>query len=150
VIRPAERTDIPKIWALINELADYEKLSHAVTGSAESLERDVFDKPACTVFVYELDDEVIGYTLSFSTYSTFRTLPGVWLEDLYITPEHRGKGFGKQLMNNLIRHCSDHGLGRLEWSVLDWNEPSIQFYKAMGADVLPDWRICRVSFPDCE
>ena len=124
MIRPAERTDIPKVWGLINE-----------------------DR-ACTVFVFELDHEVIGYTLSFPTYSTFRTLPGVWLEDLYVTPDHRGKGYGKQLLNNLIQHCASNRLGRLEWSVLDWNEPSIQFYKAMGADVLPDWRICRISFPE--
>ena len=146
MIRPAERKDTTRIWELIQELADYEKLSHAVTGSADVLEKHLFDEKICRVFVFELDGVVIGYTLSFPTYSTFRTLPGMWLEDLYVTPEHRGKGFGKAMLNNLIDHCQNNHLGRLEWSVLDWNEPSIQFYKSMGADVMPDWRICRISF----
>ncbi len=146
MIRPAERKDISRIWDLINELAEYEKLSHAVTGGCEALEKHVFDDRLCTVFVIEDEGTVVGYTLSFPTYSTFRTLPGVWLEDLYVTPTHRGKGLGKALLHNLVEYCRIQGLGRLEWSVLDWNEPAVQFYIAQGADVMPDWRTCRISF----
>ena len=146
MIRPAERTDTPRIWELINELADYEKLSNAVTGNSAALEKHVFDDRNCTVFVIEDDGVVVGYTLSFPTYSTFRTLPGVWLEDLYVTPAHRGKGLGKMLLHNLINHCRTNGLGRLEWSVLDWNEPAVAFYISQGAAVMPDWRTCRISF----
>lgn len=146
MIRAAERKDVPRVWALIQELADYERLAHAVTGNASDLERHIFDERLCLVFVLEKDEEVIGYTLSFPIYSTFRTAPGLWLEDLYVTPSERGKGFGKALLLHLLRYCRENGLARLDWSVLDWNEPSIEFYKAMGADVMPDWRICRVSF----
>ena len=146
MIRPAERKDVPQVWALINELADYERLTHAVTGNTELLEKHIFDDGFCIVFVKEIDGEVVGYTLSFPIYSTFRTLPGLWLEDLYVTPLMRGKGHGKELLTHLIEYCRERGLGRLDWSVLGWNEPSIQFYLAMGADVMPDWRICRISF----
>jgi len=146
VIRQAERADVPRIWALIQELADYERLSHAVTGNVELLERHIFDDGHCLVFVFELDGEVVGYSLSFPLYSTFRTQPGLWLEDLYVTPSLRGKGYGKALLEHLMEYCREKGLGRLDWSVLSWNEPSIGFYQAMGAEVMPDWRICRVSF----
>lgn len=146
MIRPAEVSDIQSVWELINELAEYEKLSHAVTGSVDALSRHVFEDRLCTVFVCVEQERVVGYTLSFPSYSTFRTVPGVWLEDLYVTPSRRGNGLGKALLNNLIEYCRSNELGRLEWSVLDWNEPSIQFYRAMGADVMPDWRICRISF----
>jgi len=146
VIRPAERKDTPRIWSLICELAEYERLSHAVTGSLEALERHIFDDRYCSVFVYVEAGEVIGYTLSFPIYSTFRTLPAIWLEDLYVTPGHRGRGFGKALLTNLIEYCRANNYSRLDWSVLSWNEPSIEFYRSMGAEVMPDWRICRISF----
>jgi GNAT superfamily N-acetyltransferase len=146
VIRPAERKDIPRIWELIQELAEYERLTHAVTGNVDQLERHVFDDAMAIVFVFEVNDEIVGYTLSFPIYSTFRTLPGLWLEDLYVTPSHRCKGFGKALLTHLIAYCQVKGLGRLDWSVLSWNEPSIGFYQSMGAEVMPDWRICRISF----
>jgi GNAT superfamily N-acetyltransferase len=146
VIRAAERKDVPRVWALIQELAEYERLTHAVTGDVEALERHIFDDRHCLVFVYELEAEVVGYTLSFPLYSTFRTIPGLWLEDLYVTPAMRGKGYGKALLTHLLDYCRENKLGRLDWSVLSWNEPSIQFYQAMGADVMPDWRICRISF----
>ncbi len=146
MIRQAERSDIPRIWDLINELADYERLSHAVTGNVELLEKHVIDEKRCIVFVYEVDGVVLGYTLSFPIYSTFRTGPGIWLEDLYVTPDARGKGYGKALLTYLMDHCKENGYCRLDWSVLSWNEPSIGFYQAMGAEVMPDWRICRMSF----
>ncbi|MDR3689654.1 MAG: GNAT family N-acetyltransferase [Fimbriimonas sp.] len=146
MIRPAERKDVLRIWSLIGELADYERLAEFVTGNAEALERHIFDDRYCTVFVCEVEGEVVGYTLSFPIYSTFRTLPCVWLEDIYVTPSFRGRGFGKALLTNLIEYCRAHGFGRLDWSVLSWNEPSIQFYQSMGAEVMPDWRICRIAF----
>ena len=146
MIRPAERKDVPRIWELINELADYEKLTHAVTGSAEALEKHIFDNKICWVNVYELDGIVIGYTLCFTVYSTFRTQPGLWMEDLYVTPLHRGKGYGKALITFLIEYCRENNLGRLEWSVLDWNISAIRFYESMGATLLEDWRMCRISF----
>ena len=145
MIRPAERSDVPRIWSLVNELAEYERLSHAVTGSLGALEKHIFDEGRCVVLVLDLEGEICGYTLSFPIYSTFRTLPGLWLEDLYVTPSVRGKGHGKALLTRVIDYARQNGMGRVEWSVLDWNEPSIRFYQAMGADVMPDWRICRIS-----
>lgn len=146
MIREAERRDVARIWALIQELADYERLTHAVTGNAELLEKHIFDDRHAIVFVFEVEGEVAGYTLSFPIYSTFRTLPGLWLEDLYVTPSARGKGYGKALLTHLIEYCKANKLGRLDWSVLSWNEPSIGFYQSMDAEVMPDWRICRLSF----
>jgi GNAT superfamily N-acetyltransferase len=145
-IRPAERADVPAVWRLINELAVYEKLEGAVIGNDADLEKHIFDDRLCQVTVFEEDGVVVGYTLCAPTYSTFRTQPGLWLEDLYVTPTCRGKGYGKALLNNLIDYCAKSGLGRLEWSVLDWNLPAIGFYEAMGADLLQEWRICRISF----
>ncbi len=143
MIRPANREDVPRIWELVNELADYEHLP--TSGDADSLARHAFDENIVTTFVAEEAGRIIGYSISFPTYSTFRCLPGMWLEDIYVTPGCRGKGYGKALLMNLVEVCRNRGCARLEWSVLDWNEPSIRFYEAMGADVLPDWRICRVS-----
>lgn len=145
-IRPAERRDMSRIWALIQELADYERLSDTVTGNAALLERHVFDEGRAVVFVYELENVLVGYSLSFPIYSTFRTRPALWLEDLYVTPSARGNGIGKALLSHLFEYCRECGLARLDWSVLNWNEPAIGFYQSMGAEVMPDWRICRVSF----
>jgi len=148
MVRPATRADIPRVWELVVELADYERLLDAVTGDAALLERHAIDEERIEVFVAENPEGlVVGYTISFPSYSTFRTQPGLWLEDLYVTPSYRGHGYGKALLTNLIEFCREQGFGRLEWSVLDWNEPSILFYQAMGATVMPDWRICRVSYP---
>jgi GNAT superfamily N-acetyltransferase len=88
---------------------------------------------------------IVGYTISFCTYSTFRTQKGLWLEDIYVTPSHRGKGLGKAMLESLIEEARQEGLGRIEWSVLDWNQSAIDFYQRLGASVLPDWRICRFS-----
>lgn len=140
----ANREDIACVWALVLELAEYERLSHTVIGTAELLERHTFDDNLIEVFVAESDGEIVGYSISFRSFSTFRAQPGIWLEDLYVTPEERGKGHGKALLQNLIDLCRTRGYGRLEWSVLDWNEPSIRFYEAMGAQILDDWKICRM------
>jgi len=128
------------------ELADYEKLTHTVTGNAQSLHDSLFgESAACQCMVAEADGAIVGYALSFFTYSTFRTQKGCWLEDLYVTPTHRRRGLGKLMLKFLIEESGRSGLGRLEWSVLDWNQSAIDFYAHLGAHVLPDWRICRAS-----
>lgn len=142
-IRPALREDLPRIWELILELADYEKLLHKVDGSLEQLERD-FELAFQSTVAME-GDEIIGYTLWFTNYSTFRTRPGIYLEDLYVSPSHRGKGIGKALLHDLFQRAEAKNYGRVEWSVLDWNQTAIDFYRSQGAEILEDWRICRVT-----
>ncbi len=144
MIREATVADMPQVWGLIQELADFERLSDAVTGTLESLTEHLGGHFYC--FVCVDGESVIGYCLGFKTYSTFRTQPGLWLEDLYVTPSKRGLGHGKALLQHLLDWCAREGHGRLEWSVLDWNVDAIGFYRQMGATPLPDWRICRVSF----
>jgi GNAT superfamily N-acetyltransferase len=112
------------------------------------LARDMFsESPKVQSFVAELDGKIVGYALFFWTYSTFLTKPGLWMEDLYVTPELRGQGLGQALLNAVIEHAGKVGAGRLEWSVLDWNVNAIQFYEKLGAEVMPDWRICRITDP---
>jgi GNAT superfamily N-acetyltransferase len=142
-IRPALEADMPHVWGLIQDLAEFEKLPHAVTGSLDALlvglERDF------ECFVAEEHGSIIGYMLGFRTYSSFRTQPGFWLEDIYVRPDRRGGGVGKRMLEHLIEVARDKGYGRVEWSVLDWNIDAIGFYEAFGAEVMPDWRTCRVS-----
>jgi GNAT superfamily N-acetyltransferase len=144
MIRAATPADMPRVWELVLELAAYEKLSDAVTGTLEQfsagLGRDF------RAWVAEQEGRIVGYALVFSTYSTFRSRPGLWLEDLYVIPECRGAGLGKQLLLTVIAEAKAMDTARLEWSVLDWNQPSIEFYERLGATVLPDWRFCRISF----
>lgn len=145
-IRSAIPADAPALFNLIQALADYEKLSDAVTGSVEALSEHLFgSRPCVEAIVAECADQVVGFALFFPNYSTFLTKPGIYLEDLFVLPEFRGHGIGKALLASLAQVALSRGCGRLEWSVLDWNEPSIAFYKRMGAAVLPDWRICRVT-----
>jgi GNAT superfamily N-acetyltransferase len=146
-VRPAVREDVPRIWGLVQELAEYERLSHTVSGSAEALERYAFEERLIEVFVCETEGEIVGYSITFATFSTFLTRPGIWLEDLYVTPRVRGRGFGRALLRNVLVRGAERGCERVEWSVLDWNEPAIRFYEAMGATILPDWKICRVVTP---
>jgi GNAT superfamily N-acetyltransferase len=145
-IRSATSTDVPAIFSLIQALADYEKLSDAVTGSSEMLTEHLFgSRPCVEAIVVQSSDQIIGFALFFSNYSTFLTKPGLYLEDLFVLPDYRGKGIGKALLSHLAQLAISRDYGRLEWSVLDWNEPAIAFYQRMGATVLPDWRICRVT-----
>jgi GNAT superfamily N-acetyltransferase len=146
LVRLARREDVPFVWEMILELAEYERLSHKVTGNALDVERFAFDEGLVEIYVVEEAARLVGFTLTYKTFSTFLTQPGIWLEDLYVKPDCRGKGYGKALLRNLMDQCKANGCGRLEWSVLDWNEPSIRFYEAMGATILPDWKICRVTF----
>jgi GNAT superfamily N-acetyltransferase len=145
-IRSAQPADVPSIFELIGALAEYEKLSHQVTGDAETLSLHLFgDRPYAEALVAQWEDKTIGFALFLHNYSTFLTQPGIYLEDLFVLPNYRGKGIGKALLQHVAKIAIERGCGRLEWSVLDWNEPAIGFYKNMGASLLPDWRICRVT-----
>jgi len=145
-LRPATRDDVSVLFHLIQALAEYEKLTHAVTGSAEALEEHLFSaQPYVEAIIAEVQEKAAGFALFFHNYSTFLTQPGIYLEDLFVLPEYRRKGIGKALIKYLAQLAVERGCGRLEWSVLDWNEPAIAFYDRMGASILPDWRICRVS-----
>ncbi|MEG4302901.1 GNAT family N-acetyltransferase [Microcoleus sp. D3_18a_C4] len=146
ILRPATRADVPVLFDLIKALAEYEKLSHAVTGNAVDLENHLFGaRPFVEAILAECEGRVVGWALFFYNYSTFLTKPGIYLEDLFVLPEFRGRGIGKSLIVYLAQLTVERGCGRLEWSVLDWNELAIGFYKGIGADVMPDWRICRLA-----
>lgn len=145
-IAPATPENTPEIFAMIHELAEYEKLTHQITGSVDRLRADLFgDRPVIEALVARMDGATCGFALFFYNYSTFLTRPGIYLEDLYVRPDFRGQGAGKALLVHLAGLAMERGAGRFEWSVLDWNEPAIRFYKSMGAEVMPDWRICRVT-----
>jgi GNAT superfamily N-acetyltransferase len=146
-IRLAIANDTPKIFALIQALAEYEQLSHPVTGTAEQLEQHLFGDrlTSAEAIVADWENETVGFALFFPNYSTFLTKPGIYLEDLFVLPNYRRKGIGKAILSYLGKLAVERNVGRLEWSVLDWNENAIAFYESMGAKVLPDWRICRVT-----
>ena len=146
-IRPATINDVPNIFALIQALAEYEKLADKVTGNIEALQEDLFGASPCIEsIVAEIDShQIVGFALFFTSYSTFLTRRGIYLEDLFVLSEYRGMGIGKALITNLAQIAVSRGYGRFEWSVLDWNEPAIAFYQRIGAEILPDWRICRVT-----
>ena len=145
-IRPATPADVETLFELIQALAEYEKLSHTVVGTPESLREHLFgDKPYAEAIVAEWEEQKAGFALFFHNYSTFLTKPGLYLEDLFVLPEYRQRGIGKAMLIYLAKLGLARGVGRFEWSVLDWNEPAIAFYQKMGAQILEDWRICRVS-----
>ena len=145
-IRPATLDDCPTIAALIVELAAYEKLEDQAKATPEDLARNLFgDHPAAEVLMAEVEGKAIGFALFFPTFSTFRGQPGLYLEDVYVRPEHRGRGVGKALLANVARIAVDRGCGRLEWSVLDWNEPSIGFYRSLGAIPMNEWTVYRLA-----
>jgi len=146
LLRAAEPRDVPAIVGLIRELADFERLSHLVQVTPQSLHPQLFgDKPAAEAVVAEREGQVIGFALFFTNFSTFLGLPGLYLEDLYVQPPHRGSGVGRALLSHLAGLANQRGYGRFEWSVLDWNVNAIRLYEGMGATVMPEWRICRVS-----
>ena len=145
-IRSAQPSDVPAIFKLIKALAEYEKLSHAVTGSADALQEHLFgQRPYAEAILAEWQEIPAGFALFFCNYSTFLTKPGIYLEDLFVLPEYRRQGIGKAILTYLAQVAVERDAGRLEWSVLDWNQSAIEFYQSMGASVLPDWRICRVT-----
>jgi GNAT superfamily N-acetyltransferase len=146
VIRLAGPDDVPHILRFINELADYEKLSHEVVATEAKLTDTLFsDNPAAEVLIAERNGKPVGMALFFSNYSTFLAQPGIHLEDLYVQPDQRGSGVGKALITSLAKLAVDRGCGRLEWMVLDWNEPARQFYRALGASAMDGWLTKRVS-----
>ncbi len=145
LIRPATLTDVPVLLDLIQALADYEKLSHLVTATPENLAAHLFgDRSFAEALIAEFSGLAVGYALFFHNYSTFLAQPGMYLEDLFVLPDYRRKGIGKAMFSYLAQIASERNCGRLEWSVLDWNQSAIAFYESLGADVLPDWRICRL------
>ena len=145
-LRAAELRDVTPIVQLIRDLARFEKLEHLVQATPEKLRPQLFgEKPAAEAIVAESAGEVVAFALFFTNFSTFLAQPGLYLEDLYVKPEHRGSGIGRALLTRLAALAVERGCGRFEWSVLDWNENAIRFYEGMGAVVMPDWRICRVT-----
>jgi GNAT superfamily N-acetyltransferase len=145
-IRPARPGDEVLVADLIGELAEYEKLAHEVEATPADVARALFS-PAPKAFcdIAEQAGEPVGFALWFYNYSTFRGRHGLYLEDLFVRPAARGQGVGKALITGLARRCVEQGLARLEWSVLDWNVAAIGFYEGLGAKVMDDWRICRLS-----
>ncbi len=145
-IRNAMPEDVPVILSFIRRLADYERLSHEVTATEESLRATLFgERRYGEVIIGCEHGKPVGFALFFHNYSTFLGRPGIWLEDLFVDVEHRGKGYGKALLAHLARLTGERNCGRLEWSVLDWNEPAIRFYKSLGAVPMDEWTTYRVT-----
>lgn len=145
-LRPATRDDVPLILALIRELATYERDLGAVVATEEALLRDGFgERPLFQVTIAEWSGEPVGFAFWFLAYSTWRAQPTLYLEDLFVRPEARGRGIGKEMMRFLARTALDMGCGRFIWQVLDWNAPSIAFYESLGAKVVREWLTCRVD-----
>jgi GNAT superfamily N-acetyltransferase len=146
VIREATPADVPFIAELIRALADYEKLAHEVVLDEDALRSHLFgERSYAEVALAEDDGDVVGFALFFHNYSTFLGKPGIYLEDLFVRPEHRGGGHGKALLAHVAKLAVQRGCGRLEWSVLDWNEPSIAFYRSVGARPRDEWTVYRLD-----
>ena len=146
IIRSAEREDVPEIFVLIKELANYERLLDEVVATEELLEETLFGENSNVEILLAYDEnQVLGFALYFYTYSTFLGRPGIYLEDLFVREFARGKGIGEALLRRIARRALEMGGGRLEWSVLDWNEPAISFYKKMGAAPLEEWTTYRLT-----
>jgi GNAT superfamily N-acetyltransferase len=160
-LRAAELRDVAAIVGLIRELAEFEKLTHLLQVTPEKLRPQLFgERPAAEAMVAEMTPadaregktgdaksggEIVAFALFFTNFSTFLAQPGIYLEDLYVKPDHRGHGIGKALLTRLARLAVERDCGRFEWCVLDWNDAAIGFYKGMGATMIPDWRLCRVT-----
>lgn len=145
-VRPATREDILTILQFIKQLAEYEKLAHEVVADEEKLLKSLFGHhPSAEVVIAEYRNTAIGFALFFSNYSTFLAQPGIYLEDLFVIPDMRGNGFGKKLLAHLAKLAIERGCGRLEWSVLDWNQPAIDFYRSLDAQPMKGWTVNRLS-----
>jgi GNAT superfamily N-acetyltransferase len=145
-IEPALPTDVPVICELIKELAEFERLQDQFIATDDRLRESLFGaRPRAEVLMARLHGEAVGFALFFHNYSTFRAQPGIYLEDLYVRPPYRGRGYGKALLSHIAQLAVDRGCGRFEWSVLDWNQRAIDFYKELGAVPLNDWTMFRVS-----
>ncbi len=145
-VRPIRPDDVPAVVGLVRELAEYEKALHEVRLTEEQLTAVLFgDSPALFGHVAVVGDEVVGVALWFLNFSTWRGTHGIYLEDLYVQPGHRGRGLGRELLRTLAAVCVERGYSRLEWSVLDWNTPSIDFYRAAGAVPMDGWTVFRLT-----
>jgi GNAT superfamily N-acetyltransferase len=145
-IRAATEQDVPTIFGFIRALAQYERLEHEMVATEEGLRKTLFGpRPYAEVVFACIDTEPVGFALFFHNYSTFLGKPGIYLEDLFVRPESRGRGIGKRLLTWLARTAVERNCGRLEWAVLDWNEPSIGFYKSLGAVLKHEWQIFRLT-----
>jgi GNAT superfamily N-acetyltransferase len=145
-IRPAQRKDVSEIIQLIKDLAEYEKAPDQVEASEREILETIFaTDPKVFCELVEVDGEIAGMAIWFLNYSTWQGKHGIYLEDLYIRPEYRGRGFGKALLQHLAAICIERGYGRFQWWVLDWNSPAIEFYRAIGAEAMSEWTVYRVS-----
>jgi len=145
-IRPARVTDVPIILKLIRDLATYERAPSEVTATEEQLVDVLFgEKPVAEVLLAFEQDTPVGFALFFYNFSTWLGRPGLYLEDLFVKPEKRGKGYGRALLVNLAKIAHDRGCGRMEWAVLDWNDPAIKFYRALGAKPMDEWTVFRLT-----
>ncbi len=144
-LRPATEADAELLFGLILELAEYEKLADAVRGDAEVLRRSLFEQRAAEALLIESGGEAIGYAIFFVTFSTFECRSGIWLEDVYVRPEHRRGGIGRRVMEHLAALALERGHVRLDWCALDWNEPALRFYDELGAIRLDDWKMLRLD-----
>jgi GNAT superfamily N-acetyltransferase len=146
LVRSASTEDVPLILSFINELAEYERLSHEVVATEEMLREHLFgERPVAEVLIAEHGGEAAGFALFFHNFSTFLGKPGIYLEDLYVRPEFRRAGIGRALLVHLANVARERGCGRLEWSVLDWNEAAIGFYRGIGASPVSGWTVYRVT-----
>lgn len=144
-IRPAKREDTALILQFIKALAEYENMKDLVMATEDILEEYIFNQKKAEVIIAEYNKEPVGFALFFSNFSTFLGRPGIYLEDLFVKPEMRGKGFGKAILTYLAKLTKERNYGRLEWWCLDWNEPSIQFYKGNGARPMDEWTVFRLT-----
>ena len=145
-IERATERDVPLILQFIRGLAEYERLSHEVAATEQGLRETLFgSRPAAEVVLCYFGEEPAGFALFFHNYSTFVSKPGLYLEDLFVLPKFRGRGCGKALLAHLAKLALERNCGRFEWTVLDWNEPAIGFYRKLGAKLLDDWRVCRMT-----
>ena len=145
-LRPATPADTPLILAFIRALADYEKLSHEVEATEEKLRATLFgEQPSAECILAFADGAPAGFAIFFTNYSTFLAKPGLYLEDLFVKPEFRGRGIGKSLLLHLARLANARGCGRMDWAVLEWNQPAIDFYESLGAQRMRTWQICRLT-----
>lgn len=145
-LRPAVASDVPVLLGFIRKLAEYERLSHECVATEAALTATMFGpRPWAEAVLAEWAGVPVGFALFFHNYSTFLARPGLYLEDVFVLPEHRGRGIGKALLQHLAKLAVERGCGRFEWSVLDWNEPSIEFYRSLGAVPMSDWTVMRVT-----
>ena len=147
VYRKASKEDVGTILRFINKLAEYEKLENEVVATEELLAEWIFDKGKASVLIAEEDGVSVGFALYFYNFSTFLGRAGIYLEDLFVLPQYRGRGYGKGLITKLAEIALEEGCGRLEWSCLDWNTPSINFYKSIGAVPMDEWTVYRMTVP---